>query len=101
MNSVPDQIWIDAEYWEWRGWNAALLKAEGGNYNYLRATPARIHADELLEVLREVHRDLADMRFIVLTQGEDHTSFDGSYVDPRIARVVDICAYFLDRIEQN
>ena len=67
MTDAPDQIWIDAEYWECRGWNAALLKAAGGNYNYLRATPARLNAEELVKVLQEI---VDDLPWLIVAMGD-------------------------------
>jgi hypothetical protein len=75
MTDAPDEIWTWVDY----------------DAHYLRATPARLHAEELLGALREIHRDLLDMRLTLLTEGED--------LDPRIKRVTDICAYFLARVE--
>ena len=97
MTDAPDRIWAFYAPDIAEDENGATIVAhetvQHGGAHYLRATPARIHAEELLGALREVHRDLLDMRLTLLTEGED--------VDPRIKRVTDILTYFLDRIEQN
>ena len=82
MSELPNRIWVD---WNERHSNLPTAPWPVGYMPYLRSTPARLYAEELLGALREVHRDLVDMEDL--------------HDDPRIKRVTDICAYFLARVE--
>ena len=57
--STPDMIWTTGRY-DTGSWNASETRMGIPENAYLLSTPAREHADELVEALREVEDDYCD-----------------------------------------